>query len=612
VPRLLASIFCALVALVLVAPAAAQDAVPGELIVKFRPGADRADVLAHRRAAVRYGLGLKGVTLVRLQAGDSIGAAAAALERDPDVLYAEPNRIFHVHRTPNDPGYSELWGMDAISAPNAWDVTTGSSSVAVAVIDTGVSYTHPDLAANIWANPGEIASNGLDDDSNGRIDDTRGWDAADGDPNPNDVIGHGTHVAGTIGALGDNSVGVVGVNWQVSLMPLKIARDSDNALVTSAIIQAFDYACDENARVANGSFGGAGHHQPFEDAINACPGTLFVFSAGNGGDDDIGDDNDLMPQSPCTVNAPNVLCVAAADDAELTFFSNFGRTTVDLAAPGWDILSTIPAGYDYYAGTSMAAPHVAGAAALLAAHKPGLTAIELRNAVMNGVTPMSSMTGKVAMGGMLNVQAALSAPTTPPALPPPPPPPPPPPGPPPPPADLTGPTDPAVASTSHVPGLRSIDSTVEVTWSGAFDFGSGIDGFSFSWDSVSTAAPDTVKDVEETVTKVISPPFAPGTYWFHLRTRDNAGNWSPGTHAGPFVIAHAAVAQPQRCIVPRLKGKTLAAARTALKRAGCKLGPVKRVRSRVRKGRIVAQRPAAGRPVGKGTPVVVTISRGRR
>jgi hypothetical protein len=151
-----------------------------------------------------------------------------------------------------------------------------------------------------------------------------------------------------------------------------------------------------------------------------------------------------------------------------------------------------------------------------------------------------------------------------------------------------------------------------VTWSGAFDFGSGIDGYSFSWDSSGTSVPDTNKDVEETATQVTSAPLAPGTYWFHLRTRDNAGNWSAGTHAGPFVIGAASLPQPRRCTVPNVKRKTVAAAATALKRAGCKLGPVKRVRSRVRKGRIVAQRPAAGRHVGKGTPVVVTVSRGRR
>jgi hypothetical protein len=149
-----------------------------------------------------------------------------------------------------------------------------------------------------------------------------------------------------------------------------------------------------------------------------------------------------------------------------------------------------------------------------------------------------------------------------------------------------------------------------MTWSGAFDYGSGIDGFSFLWDHAAATIPDTIKDAEESTGQATSPPLAPGTYWFHLRTRDNAGNWTQGTHVGPYVIAPAAVPQPKRCVVPRLRGKTRAAAAKLLKRAGCKLGPVKSQRSRMRKGRIVAQRPPAGRKVGKGTPVVVTVSRG--
>jgi subtilisin family serine protease len=611
VRRLLAPGLLALFALALAAPAAALDAAPGELIVRFRASAnaaDRAETLAHRRATVRRGLGLRGLTLVRLQPGDSLTAAAAALERDPDVLYAEPNYLFRLQRTPNDTFFGDLWGLPVIQAPAAWDTRTSAAGVVVAVVDSGVDYTHPDLAPNIWSNPGEVAD-GDDDDGNGKVDDVRGWDAADGDADPSDSDEHGTHVAGTIGAKGDNAAGVAGVAWDISIMPVKVARSSDGALTSDAIVSGFQYACGEGADVVNGSFGGEGHYQPFEDAVNACPGTLFVFAAGNGGIDQIGDDNDAVPHSPCTVNAPNVLCVAATDETDLTWFSNYGWTTVDLGAPGLDVYSTVPGGlYDSFHGTSMAAPHVAGAAALALAHRPSLTAVELRNAIVNSVTPMPALAGWLATGGMLNVNGALSAPTTPPAQPPPPPAPPPPA----PPADVTAPTDAAVASTSHVVGVRSIDATVEVTWSGAFDFGSGVDGFSFSWDGAAASTPDTVKDAEETVAKTISAPLAPGTYWFHLRTRDNAGNWSSGAHAGPYVIAAAATPQPQRCKVPKVRGKTLLAAKGVLKRAGCKLGPVKRVRSRVRKGRIVAQRPPAGRNVGKGTPVVVTISRGKR
>jgi subtilisin family serine protease len=597
VPRLLALCCCALVALAFAASAAAQDFVPGELIVRFQTGADRADVLAPRRAAVRRNLAVPGVSLIRLQAGDDIRRAAAALERDPHVLYAEPNYVFHTSLIPDDPGFDNTWGLRAISAPAAWDTTTGSAAVTVAVVDTGIAAAHPDLAPNVWTNPGETA-NGLDDDGNGRVDDLHGWDFASGDANPNDDNGHGTHVSGTIGARGNDAYGVPGVTWNVRLMPLK-AADAAGTLQTAWITDALTYACAKGARIVNGSFGGSGG-ATIKAAIDACPTTLFVFAAGNDGTN-----NDVSPKYPCAYDAANILCVAATDDFDdLADFSNYGYDSVDLAAPGVDIVSTVPGTWAFHSGTSMASPHVAGAAALVASHRPALSPIELKNAILNGLDPVPGLLGYVGYAGRLNVNAALTAPTTTPikpALPPPPPPAP---------ADTTVPTDPAVASTSHVPGRPSIDSTVDMTWSGAFDYGSGIDGFSFLWDHAAATIPDTIKDAEESTGQATSPPLAPGTYWFHLRTRDNAGNWTQGTHVGPYVIAPAAVPQPKRCVVPRLRGKTRAAAAKLLKRAGCKLGPVKSQRSRMRKGRIVSQRPPAGRKVGKGTPVVVTVSRG--
>jgi thermitase len=611
VRRLLAPGICSLLAFALAAPAAAQTAVPGELIVRFRASAEasaRAETLSHRRAAVRATLGRGGPTLVRLQRGDSISAAATALERDPDVLWAEPNYVYRTQRTPNDPSFSSLWGLAQINAPAAWDTTTGSASVVVAVVDTGTAAGHPELGTNLWANPGEVAD-GDDDDGNGKVDDVYGWDAYEGDPIPQDDNGHGTHVAGTVGAQGDNSAGITGVAWDVSLMPIR-ASDPDGFFTTTDIVEAFNYACTEGARVVNGSFGGPGESTAIRNAIEGCPGTLFVFAAGNGGEDGVGDDNDAQPHYPCTLAAANVLCVAAAGSTDLASFSNYGRTTVHLAAPGVGILSTFPpTGYATAGGTSMASPHAAGAAALVASHRTALTAPELKNALMNGVTPLASLSGRVWTGGMLNVNAALSAATTAPNPPSAPPPPPPAPPAPPPPPDNTAPVDPAVASTSHVPNTRSADTTVEVAWSGAVDFGSGVDGYSVAWDRVATTVPDATKDLEETASRSVSAPLPAGTYWFHLRTRDNAGNWSLGTHVGPFVIAGPAIVR--RCTVPRLRGKTLRAATTALKRAGCRLGRVKRAKSRVHRGRIAVQRPAAGRKVARGTRVAVTVSRGR-
>jgi len=605
VPRLLSTAVLATFALVLAAPSAAQDYVPGELIVRFEASADaadRADALAHRRAALRANLALPDVALVRLQQGDSVGAAAAALERDAGVAWATPNHLYRTLLTPNDPLFDEAWHLSAISAPAAWDTTTGSAAVTVAVVDTGFQQSHGDIAPNLWSNPDEVA-NGFDDDANGKIDDLHGWNFVSGTASPEDDNGHGTHVGATAGARGNDGYGVPGVAWNAKLMPLK-AGNSSGLFTASGIINAFAYACGEGARIVNGSFGGPTFDSGIKAAIDGCPGALFVVAAGNSGTN-----NDLAAKYPCSYDAPNLVCVAATDHVDqLASFSNYGPASVDLAAPGVDIVSAYPPNSWAVAdGTSASAPQVAGAAALLATHRSALTAVELRAALMNGVDKVAGLNGLVGVGGRLNVQKALTAPTTPPVVYIPPPP-----GPPAAPVDTTAPTDPAVSSTSHVVGVRSIDATVDVTWSGAHDFGSGVDGYSFTWDGSGTSVPDTTKDVEETTQQLTSPRLGPGTYWFHIRTRDNAGNWSAGTHAGPFLIAAAAVSQPARCKVPNVKRKTVAAARTVLKRAGCKLGPVKRVRSRVRKGRIVAQRPAAGRFVGKGTPVVVTVSRGRR
>ena len=606
--RLLAPACCALFALGVAAPAAAQEFVPGELIVHFSAGADateRAEALGHRRAAVRRSLGARGLSLVRLQHGDSVPAAAAALERDTAVAWAIPNFLYRTLLTPNDPYFPDAWHLPKISAPAAWDTTTGSPTVTVAVVDTGFEQAHPDLAPNIWTNPDESV-NGADDDGNGKIDDLHGWNFVGGNANPEDDNGHGTHVGATAGGRGNDGLGVPGVAWNVRMMPLK-AANAFGLFSGSAIIDAFTYACGEGARIVNGSFGGSSFDAGIKTAIDACPGTLFVVAAGNDGTN-----NDFTPKYPCAYDSPNIICVAATDDLDaLASFSNFGAASVDLAAPGVDILGAYPPGdWAWANGTSAAAPQVSGAAALIASHRPALTAVELRAALMNGVDKVAGLNGVVGVGGRLNVNTALTAPTTPPVTYVPPPPAPP--SPPPPAADTTAPTDPAVASTSHITSVRSVDATVDVTWSGAFDHGSGIDGFSFHWDSAPTTAPDTAKDAEESVDRTTSAPLAPGTYWFHLRTRDNAGNWTPGTHAGPYVIGAAAVPQPRRCTVPRLRGKTTRAAAIALKRAGCRLGPVKKAHSSLKKGRIVSQRPPAGRKVGKGTPVVVTVSRGRR
>jgi subtilisin family serine protease len=603
-------------ALAAAGPSGAGSASPsdaGRLIVRFDRGvsaSERRHVLAEHGLVSERRLARAGLDLV--EASPSV---AGALEDEPEVRYVEEDRIYPLAATPNDPDFGQMWGLhaapddDDIDAPEAWDLTTGTSGVVVAVIDTGVAYAHPDLSQNMWTNSAETV-NGADDDGNGLVDDIRGWDFFDFDNDPDDVDEHGTHVAGTVGARGNNGVGVVGINWQVKLMALRAGDQL--GLPLSAIVDSIDYACSKGARVVNGSFGGPGFSQAMVDAINACPGTLFVFAAGNGGSDQIGDNNDSSPIYPCNYTSANIVCVAATTRGDaLASFSNYGLSSVDLAAPGVNILSTKPGGFYQFAdGTSMASPHVAGAAALRLALSPAATVGQLKNALLSSVDVKPALSGKVAAGGRLNAFGAMNAPL----VEPPPPPPPQQPPPPPAPVDTVPPSDPAVISLSHTRGVPSSNPSITLSWSGASDFGSGVDGYSYQWDSSPAGMPDLVKDAEETLELLTTSLPRGATYYFHLRTRDNAGNWSAGIHLGPFVLTPAAPPPPPvvRCVVPRVTGKTLAAARTALTRSRCALGRVTKRRSRVRKGRVVAQsvRPGTRRP--RGSRVGVTLSRGRR
>jgi subtilisin family serine protease len=318
--------------------------VPGELLVRFRDGvspAARAAALEQHGAKPKRDLLMPGVVLAGLSSGRNLDTTIAALSRRPDVLYAEKNWIYRPTAVPNDPRYTanELWGLNDpqdndIDAPEAWDVTTGSANVVVAVVDTGVAYDHPDLSPNIWANPGEIVD-GADNDGNGKIDDIRGWDFFDEDTNPRDLDGHGTHVAGTIGAKGNNAIGVTGVNWNVTLMPVRVLGPGGgtNEMVTNGFL----YASSEGARVVNASLGCQGcFSQLMKDAIDGSSNTLFVVAAGNAGTN-----NESSPHYPCNYTSTNLVCVAATTDTDaLASFSNRGTTSVDLGAPGQNITST--------------------------------------------------------------------------------------------------------------------------------------------------------------------------------------------------------------------------------------------------------------------------------
>jgi subtilisin family serine protease/subtilisin-like proprotein convertase family protein/methionine-rich copper-binding protein CopC len=367
------------------------------------------------------GLGRVGQVLISTPAKDA-DTVAKWLAGNPHVEYAVPNERVNLHTLPNDADLDELWGInntgqtgglaDAdIDAPEAWELSTGSRSVVVGVIDTGVDYNHPDLAANIWTNPGEVAGNGVDDDANGFIDDVHGYDFVNNDGDPMDDEGHGTHVSGTIAAVGNNGTGIAGVNWSSSIMSLKFL-DAGGGGTTAGAVRAVNYATlmrqryGINVRVTNNSWGGGGFNQALRDAINASgnAGVLFVAAAGN---DEANNDNE--PSYPASYDLASVIAVAATDHQDgLARFSNFGAQSVDLAAPGVDVLSTLPNNaYGEASGTSMATPHVTGVAALAWSISPVSTVSQIRGAILGGVDPVSRLNGQVASGGRLNARQTL-------------------------------------------------------------------------------------------------------------------------------------------------------------------------------------------------------------
>jgi VCBS repeat-containing protein len=391
------------------------------ILVRFKPDAPElagSAILAGTEFGATIDL-VPGLRSVTLSPDVTVETALAAYKTNPYVLYAEPDYHVQLELTPNDTRFPSLWGLnntgqtggtiDAdIDAVEAWDTTTGGGTTIVAVIDTGVDYTHPDLAANIWNNPGEIPGNSQDDDGNGYVDDVHGYDFVNFDGDPMDDHSHGTHVAGTIGAVGNNGVGVAGVNWNVQIMALKFL-DAFGGGFTEDAIQALNYAVAKGAKISNNSWGGGGYSQALFDAIRNAQsaGHIFVAAAGNEGSN-----NDSLPFFPASYSLDNIISVAATDHNDnLASFSNFGATSVDLGAPGVNILSTTPGNtYDTFSGTSMATPHVVGVVALVRELHPEWTYGQVVNQILSTVDPVAALAGTTASGGRLNAAAAVGAP----------------------------------------------------------------------------------------------------------------------------------------------------------------------------------------------------------
>lgn len=416
----------------LTAYGAEPEVIPGEFLVKLRAEATTMSVQSFEKMLNSEVLEKvsenSGVLLVRRPIVEEPNASIARFKENKFVEYAEPNYVLRISKVPNDSLYEKLWGMNNtgqpdpkdpgnagkvgkagidIAAEKAWEITTGSKDIVVGIIDTGIDHTHPDLMQNMWINAAEKNGKaGVDDDKNGFVDDVHGWDFVNNRANGKDDHGHGTHCAGTIGGVGDNKYGVAGVNWNVRLMALKFLSAQGSGS-TAGAIKAIDYAVMMGANLTSNSWGGGGSSQALKEAIEraAKANQLFVAAAGNDSSD-----NDDSPTYPASYDVDNIVAVAAINNkGDLATFSNWGHTTVDIAAPGVSIMSSlIDNKFDIYSGTSMATPHVAGVAALVLSVDKELTYKQLKERLLNTVKKLPGLKTRTITGGMVNAYNAVT------------------------------------------------------------------------------------------------------------------------------------------------------------------------------------------------------------
>ncbi len=397
----------------------AAEFMPGEIVVgfgKYRTEAEAAiSDLGGRIVRTTAG---GDVALVRIPEEADVEETAGILSGTAGLAYAQPNFIYRTNLIPNDPGGGSswpLWDMERIVAFDAWDVNTGSGNMIVGVVDVGIDYTHEDIAGNMWVNAQEVPGNGIDDDLNGVIDDVYGKNCITGSGDPIDdspPVWHGTHVAGSIGAVGNNGVGIVGVNWNVRLMALKFLNSEGSGTDFDAI-DCIDYALNMKARgepigVLNNSWGGEDYTEGLLDAVVRSheAGILFVAAAGNDSES-----TDCVPEYPASFEVPNVISVASTvkDDTFAGSYSNYGRASVHLGAPGHYIMSLKGNNtYGTLSGTSMATPHVAGAAALLMDTYPAETHLDAKHRILAGVDRLDGLAGRTLTYGRLNVANAIN------------------------------------------------------------------------------------------------------------------------------------------------------------------------------------------------------------